>query len=83
MAVWADGGGEPWRVGYLERAVAARLMPRLGQRSLGVRFAGWWEEPEGRWHRPVVCVLDPAVPPTRPVRPSLGQLPPARVVHAA
>lgn len=83
VAVWADGGGEPWRVGYLERAVAARLAGRLGGdlQPLHVRFAGWWEEPEGRWHRPVVCVVD-ASSDTRPrPRPSLRRLPPACVTR--
>lgn len=82
VAVWADGGGEPWRVGYLERAVAARLAPRLAVQELTARFAGWWEEPEGRWRRPVVCVLD-AGDDAEPVRPSVRRLPPARVVRAA
>ena len=44
VAIWADGGGEPWRVGYLERAVAARLAGRLADRQpLRLEFAGWWE----------------------------------------
>lgn len=83
VAVWADGGGEPWRVGYLERAVAARLAGRLGGdlQPLHVRFAGWWEEPEGRWHRPVVCVVDASSDRRPRPRPSLRHLPPARVTR--
>lgn len=84
VAVWADGGGEPWRVGYLERAVAARLAPRLDDDRLGARFAGWWDEPEGRWRRPVVCVVDDRAGEHEVApRPSLRRLPPARVVRAA
>ncbi len=82
VAVWADGGGEPWRVGYLERAVAARLAPYAGT-ALEVTFAGWWEEPEGRWRRPVVQI-GPAGHAARPRRrSSVRRLPPARVVRAA
>lgn len=81
VAVWADGGGEPWRVGYLERAVAARLAPRLGHRSLEVRFSGWWQEPECRWQRPVVCVLDAASDARPRPRPSVRRLPPVRIVR--
>lgn len=83
VAVWADGGGEPWRVGYLERAVAARLAGRLGDdlHPLRVQFAGWWEEPEGRWRRPVVCVIDPASDSRPRPRPSMRRLPPACVTR--
>lgn len=90
LAVWAEGGGAPWRVGYLERAVAARLASRgiADPTRLDVVFAGWWEEPEGRWHRPVVCVLDAADGGDREDRPRgrpqrLRRLPPAQVTHAA
>jgi hypothetical protein len=85
LAVWAEDGGAPWRVGYLERAVAARLATRgVGDpAALDVVFAGWWEEPEGRWHRPVVCLLDPSDerPRHRPQR--LRRLPPAQVTRPA
>jgi hypothetical protein len=57
VAVWADGGGTPWRVGYLERAVAVRLAGRVDEEgALRARFAGWLEEPDGRWLRPLVHV---------------------------
>ncbi|MFT4744271.1 MAG: hypothetical protein ACI9AD_000110 [Nitriliruptoraceae bacterium] len=57
VAVWADGGGTPWRVGYLERAVAVRLAGRVDDEGpLRARFAGWLEEPDGRWLRPLVRV---------------------------
>lgn len=82
VAVWADGGGAPWRVGYLERAVAARLAGRFDAGRLQAEFAGWWEEPGGRWQRPVVCVLDPGseVRPRR--RPTIRRLPPASVTRS-
>lgn len=78
VAVWADGGGAPWRVGYLDRAVAARLAGRLGDRDqpLRVTFAGWWEEPDGRWFRPVVRVVDPVSDVTPRPRPTVRTLPP-------
>ena len=57
VAVWLDAGGPPWRLGYLERAVAARIGPRLdaGVR-LSSRLAGWWDAPSGDWRRPVVAI---------------------------
>lgn len=82
LAVWAEGGGAPWRVGYLERAVAARLAPHGAPADLDVRFAGWWEEPEGRWRRPVVRIATAGDGDARP-RSTLRRLPPARVVRAA
>lgn len=85
VAVWAEGGGAPWRVGYLERAVAARLATRGVEDpgSLDVVFSGWWEEPEGRWQRPVVCVLDPGDDRRRSRPQRLRRLPPAQVTRAA
>lgn len=81
VAVWAEGGGAPWRVGYLERAVAARLAPHGRPDELDVSFAGWWEEPEGRWRRPVVRVaLSGSAPATGP-RGGVRDLPPARVAR--
>lgn len=63
VAVWLTGSGTPWRIGYLERAVAARIAPRL-DRGLHVdaRLAGWWEEPNGRWRRPVVALEPDRIP---------------------
>lgn len=60
VAVWAVDGGTPWRIGYLERAVAARVAPMLDA-GLGVRAVldGRWQAPGG-WYRPVVR-LSPAV----------------------
>lgn len=83
VAVWAGSRARRWRIGYLERAVAARVAPRLDDEltvAVRARVDGWWDEPEGRWRRPVVLVeLDPAPSPsgvwgrpaesvTRPVR---------------
>lgn len=56
VAVWTDGpDGTPWRVGYLDRAVAARVAPRLdaGLEVEG-RLDGWISEPRGRWLRPLL-----------------------------
>ncbi len=64
VSVWATGGGAPWRIGYLERAVAARVAPRLDAGlEVSATLAGWWDAPTGRWRRPVVA-LQPADPPT-------------------
>lgn len=63
VAVWATGRGTPWRIGYLERAVAARVAPRLdGGATVTATLAGWWDEPEGRWVRPVVALQPDDVP---------------------
>lgn len=77
VAVWADGGGRPWRVGYLDRGVAARVAPRLDAAGgrLPAAFDGWWDEPGGRWRRPVVRVG--ACEPSR--RRSVRDLPPFAV----
>lgn len=56
VAVWADGT-RPWRLGYLDRAVAARLAPRM---DAGQRFAaevdGWVDAPGGAWRRPLLRI---------------------------
>lgn len=59
VAVWAGHDGERlWRVGYLDRGVAARVAPRLDAgATIGARLDGWVEEPDGRWRRPVLLVL--------------------------
>lgn len=57
VAVWATASGTPWRIGYLERAVAARVAPRLDAGAIvTATLAGWWDEPTGRWTRPVVAL---------------------------
>jgi hypothetical protein len=57
VAVWVGEEPAAWRIGYLDRAVAARVAPRL-RRGLRVsaRVDGWSLEPEGRWQRPVVLL---------------------------
>ncbi|GGI05029.1 HIRAN domain-containing protein [Egicoccus halophilus] len=71
VAVWtspADGeAATAWRVGYLDRQVAARLTPRLdaGLR-VEARLDGWIAEPQGRWRRPVV-LLRPGTAATPPL----------------
>jgi hypothetical protein len=66
VAVWAapaDGSGPPWRLGYLDRVVAARLAPRLDHgATIAVAIEGLVPEPEGRWQRPVVRVQVDAPP---------------------
>jgi hypothetical protein len=68
VAVWTTGECT-WRIGYLDRTVAARLAPRLdaGQRFLA-ELAGWVEAPGARWRRPLLRVRtdgpdDPPPPP--------------------
>lgn len=55
VALWAGSGGTRWRIGYLDRAVAARVAPRL---DAGVvvhaEVAGWTPAPGGAWRRPLV-----------------------------
>ena len=58
VSVWlADDDGQAWRIGYLDRTVAARLAPRLdaGARAAAV-LDGWIEEPGGRWERPLIQI---------------------------
>ena len=83
IGVWlVDADGPRWRLGYLDRTVAARLAPRMdaGAEVEGV-LHGWVDEPEGRWRRPLVrlrIVLPEPVPsaPARGRRSSLRGLPP-------
>lgn len=63
ISVWATGPGTDWRIGYLERAVAARVAPRLDAGvAVTATLAGWWDEPGGRWRRPVVALQPDRVP---------------------
>lgn len=67
IAIWAEpgeGSAVPWRIGYLDRVVAARLAPRLDAGArVAVEVEGLVPEPDGRWHRPLVrlCLEEPAV----------------------
>ncbi|MEY3020494.1 MAG: hypothetical protein RLZZ272_1478 [Actinomycetota bacterium] len=63
VAVWTVAGeGGPWRLGYLDRGVAARIAPRLDDGlELHGRLEGWVSEPRGRWTRPLLRV-EPAQP---------------------
>lgn len=57
VAVWHDDGRHVWRFGYLDRAVAVRLAPRLDAgMAVHARFDGWVAEPDGRWRRPLITI---------------------------
>lgn len=55
VAVWVADAGGTWRLGYLDRSVAAWVAPRLdnGELITGV-IDSWVVEPDGRWHRPLL-----------------------------
>jgi hypothetical protein len=59
VAVWVAGGKDrAWRIGYLDRGVAARVAPRIDDGLVvDARLDGWVAEPDGRWRRPVVLLL--------------------------
>jgi hypothetical protein len=59
VAVWS-AAGTPWRLGYLDRVVAARLAPRLddGQR-FAVEVDGWVDAPGSAWRRPLLRISAP------------------------
>ena len=56
IAVWVDDWeGRPWRIGYLDRTVAARIAPRIDAGAeVRAVIEGWLEEPGGRWERPLL-----------------------------
>lgn len=58
VAVWVtDDDAGQWRLGYLDRAVAARIAPMLdrGER-FDVEVEDLVDEPSGRWRRPLVAL---------------------------
>lgn len=58
VAVWVEGDGPGWRIGYLDRGVSARVAPRLDRGlRIDARVDGWVPEPDGRWRRPVLVLL--------------------------
>lgn len=82
VAVWVGEEGRRWRIGYLDRGVAARVAPRLQDGVvLRVRMDGWTREPEGRWQRPVVLLqCEPSARPAEqrePDRRPSGATPPS------
>lgn len=65
VAVWVDDGTDGWRIGYLDRTVAARLAPRLAAGlRVDARVEGYTREPGGRWERPLVVLRPTAEQPT-------------------
>lgn len=61
VAVWVDAP-VPWRVGYLDRAVAARLAPRLSTSApLPAEVVGEVDT-AGGWRRPLLAVPGLAAP---------------------
>lgn len=70
VAVWVeDDDQRPWRIGYLDRTVAARLAPRIDAgTAVAATIEGWLQEPGGRWERPLLYVeiaADPRTPGSR------------------
>lgn len=63
VAVWVAGDVGAWRIGYLDRAVAARIAPKLdhGGLDLTAHIDGWQPEPHGRWQRPLVVLTPTAI----------------------
>jgi hypothetical protein len=58
VGVWVAGRGGRWRIGYLDRLIAARLAPRLDAgATIAARIDGWTPEPDGRWRRPLLVLL--------------------------
>jgi HIRAN domain-containing protein len=68
VAVWVQGPQRAsWRIGYLERAVAAWAGPLLDRGGrVAARVAGWMTEPGGRWRRPVLRVAPLPTPAPEP-----------------
>lgn len=64
VAVWVrDEEQRSWRVGYLDRTVAARIAPAMDAgASVTAVLEGWIEEPGGRWERPLVRIELPRRP---------------------
>jgi hypothetical protein len=81
VAVWASPtDGARWRIGYLDRGVAARVAPRLDAGSrVRAQLDGWSAEPEGRWRRPLLLLL----PDDEDAAATLGPAVPASVEPSA
>lgn len=87
VGVWLVHAGRPrWRLGYLDRSVAARIAPRMDAGAwVEGSIDGWVEEPQGRWRRPLLNLRIEAAPRAdsdaeaseESARPrSLGRMPP-------
>jgi len=61
VGVWVADAVGRWRIGYLDRTVAARVAPRLDAgEPIAARIDGWTGEPGGRWQRPLLVLLPEA-----------------------
>lgn len=62
VAVWTVAGdAEQWRIGYLDRLVAARLAGELDRGTVRRAWVqGWLAEPAGRWQRPMIRIGEAA-----------------------
>lgn len=73
VGVWVADRSGRWRIGYLDRSVAARIAPRLDAGArIAARVDGWTGEPDGRWLRPLLVVL-----PDTPEQPEIPSEPTA------
>ncbi len=69
VSVWIAGATGKWRIGYLDRSVAARIAPRLDRGArIAAKIDGWTAEPDGRWQRPLVVLLPSDEQATRSAR---------------
>jgi hypothetical protein len=86
VGVWLVHADRPrWRLGYLDRTVAARVAPRMDAGAVvDGSIDGWVEEPQGRWRRPLLHLRVEPVPRAGAAlaaeagarRRSLGRMPP-------
>jgi hypothetical protein len=75
VGVWLIHAGQPrWRLGYLDRTVAARVAPRLDAGAqVDGSIDGWVEEPEGRWRRPLLQLTVRAAATSAAIAPPVGE----------
>lgn len=71
VAVWIESR-TPWRLGYLDRAVAARLAPRLDAGERWTAALDGWVTAAGGWRRPLLAVGRPEALTAVAPRPGAG-----------